>query len=104
MDRVGGELRVLVINHRLRDAVCGRRLDHQLHLALLVERREEVDALVDGVAERQEAVVLQDAAQVFGSERFGNVCAFLGCQDLTSVTKGVSLTMPPKLWYTAWLS
>lgn len=76
------ELCIFIIDDALLDPSCFSRLDEQLHLALLVECREEVGALVDRVAESQQPVVLQDSALVTRSEGLGDVGAFFRCEDL----------------------
>lgn len=70
LDRRGGELGGLVVNHALLQGstrACG--LDHKLDLALVLERREEVDGLVDRLSARQKPVILKDAGLELGSAK-----------------------------------
>ena len=82
MDRIGGELGILVVDHRLLDTVRCSCLDHQLDFTLLVERREEVGRFIDCTTESKQSVVLQDTALVFRSKSRGDVCAFFRGQNL----------------------
>ena len=77
LNRVRRKLGVLVLDQMLRHPVCTGGLDQQLYLALILQRREKVDRLVDGMAEGEQTVVLEDTTLVARSESRGNVGAFL---------------------------
>jgi hypothetical protein len=51
----------LVVNQHLLQPICRRRFNLELHSAQTLEEAEVVDALVDGVTNCEEAVVLHSA-------------------------------------------
>ncbi len=105
LDSLRRELCVVVVDHSLRELPARERgLHHQLRLTLVLDckphqlesapvsatsheletlltRAEQVDALVDGVSECEEAVVLEDAGLEFGAEGLCDVLALLLGED-----------------------
>lgn len=86
LNRLRRKLRIFGINHSLLDPRSARRrsLDRQLHFTHPVQRTEQKHGFVDGFADGDQAVVLEDAGLEFRAEGFSDVGTFLGGEDNTT--------------------
>lgn len=79
LNGIGGEVGVLIIDHCFLNTVRSGSFDHELDFTLVVESREEVCGLVDGIAESEQSMILEDTAFVLRSQGSSNVGAFFRC-------------------------
>jgi hypothetical protein len=74
------DLRVLVVDlDRLATSTGSRSVRHQLGMAAFLQRHEPKHGLLDGFADCQQAVVLEESG-LFGTKGFGNVYAFVASE------------------------
>lgn len=86
LNRLRRKLRIFRIDHRLLDprSASRRSLDHHLHLAHPVQGAKQEHGFVNGLSDRDQAVVLEDAGLEFRAEGFGDVDTFFGSEDDTA--------------------